>query len=153
MKNINCINKYIFLLAFLIISNVKVNAQCNLDFDNLIKSMSNSETEFYSFAINNGYKYNSNDKIFECNNNRLLFSTENVSNNSQNINLDYVTTDSFNYMKIKEDALKYGFKFELSNQKSGDVYTFRNLIILCIKTTKYKDITIYAIGFGVTLTD
>lgn len=153
MKNINYINQYIFILVFLIISNVKVNAQCNLDFDNLIKSMSNSETEFYSFAINNGYKYNSNDKIFECNNNRLLFSTENVGNNSQNISLDYVTTDGFNYMKIKEDALKYGFKFELSNQKSGDVYTFRNLIILSIKTTKYKDITIYAIGFGVTLTD
>ncbi len=153
MKNINCINQYFFLLSFLLISTVKVNAQCNIDFDSLFKSMSNSDIEFYSFAINNGYKYNSNDKIFECNNNRLLFSSENVDNNSQIISLSYVTTDSFNYMKIKEDALNFGFKFELSDQKSGDVYIFKNLIILTIKTTKYKDISIYAIGLSVTLTD
>lgn len=153
MKNINYIKKKYFLIVFLIISGVKVNAQCNIDFDNLFRSINKSKEEFYSFAINNGYKYNSNDKIFECNYNRLLFSSEKVDNNSQMIGLDYVTTDSFNFMKIKEDALNFGFKFELSNQKNGDVYTFKNLILLTIKTTKYKDLLIYNISFAVKLTE
>lgn len=156
MKNINCIKQYFFLLSFLLISTVRVNAQCNIDFDNLFKSMGKNDTEFYSFAINNGYNYNSNDKIFECNNlYRLLRSSDAENLNSQIVTLVYITTDSFNYMKIIEDAERFGFQFsrEFSDQKTGNVYRLKNSIILTVKTVKIKDILFYNISFMVSFKD
>lgn len=60
-------NKLI-LFIFLLISTTKSNAQCTFSFDDLFKSINFSFSEFETFALNNGYSYDSTKNSYTCDN-------------------------------------------------------------------------------------
>lgn len=54
------------ILFLLLFTFIKSNSQCNIPFDELYKSAQLSFLQFETFALNNGYSYNSQNHNYLC---------------------------------------------------------------------------------------
>lgn len=135
------------MLAFVFVS--KSNAQCLISFEDLDKSTNYTFSEFETFALNNGYSYNSKESNYMCDIEYMkeahLTLYRNITDKGFNL-ITYIFFQKASYLSYKS-ILETNGKFLNSNTENEiltQIYILDNKIVL-LQTKTYNSINSYLV--------
>lgn len=132
------------------------NAQCDLNFKDILSSTLLNPTEFDTFALNKGFDYNSDLKKYVCKSNTGKYIFDNVIQLSQEenkITVTYLTHSKDIYLLNKSQIENNGFEF-IGNKivNNMNVFGYRDKNInATLMTETVNDVINYYISIQVKL--
>lgn len=143
--------KKIILLLLLFIS-IKSNSQCKISFDDIYKSASLSFSQFETFALNNGYSYNSQSHDYMCDI-EYMKDAHPLLDRSENKNKLVIISHFFfqksTYLSYKSFLETNGKYINANNDNNSltQAYDYNGDYIV-LKTTTYGNTNSYSIILG-----
>lgn len=137
------------ILFLLLFTAIKSSSQCNISFDDIYKSAGLSFSQFETFALNNGYSYNSQYHNYKCDieyvkgGSPLLDRSENENNLVIIMYFFFQKSTYLNYKSFLETNGKY-VNSDTENNSLTQAYDFNGDYIV-LKTTTYDNINSYSI--------
>lgn len=139
-----------YVLAFFFVT--KSNSQCLISFNDLDKSTNYTFSEFETFALNNGYSYDSQKSNYMCDIEYMkdahLSLTRFKSENGFNV-ITHVFFQKSNYLDYKS-ILETDGKLNSSNTDNNTLsqsYMYNNKLIM-LQTRTYNGINIYILAIS-----
>ena len=144
---------YIFLFFTLFVFNKSVS-QCTVKLDDLLKATRYSLSDFETFALINGYSYNSLKNNYMCDTEYLKeahLTLTRFTDNDNSVTITYMFFQKSNYLEYKQTLEKFG-KFHSSEVKNGVLTTLYiyNKRLIQLETRTYNDVNIYMVTMSST---
>ena len=131
--------KKLILFFYIVCSFNNLNAQCEIDFEELLRNSVKNSSDFDTFVLNHNYTLDSASKTYFCDYNLQLPSAIKRYLEGSIMNVNYSTYSKTSYLEIKSTMQKMGFKYD-GTQNAGNMvmyeYTANNIWVRLALETK-----------------
>jgi len=147
-----------FILLFIVFYAYQSNAQCEFDLEQILKNGVSDSSSFDTFALNNGYTYNAEEKTYFCipdKNNPFEENLFGRSLDNASLIINHTTYSKASYLNFKNSLKTMGFKYNGVQHKENMTYfeySVNNIYVFLATMTSNAQ-TIYILVIKIDLSN